>query len=583
MSSLRLAFAALFTLVLSPLAIAQSYTSILVFGDSLSDTGNFAHVTQGQYLVRIPGPIADYTDGHFTDGSDTRPAVGNYNGIWIEQLAATFPAKPPVANSLDGGTNYAYGFASTGTGTSTYSFTPSTTVTLPAGLPTSISVLVDNIGMQVTDYLTAHPTIPANTLVVVWGGANDLLTSKTTAAANTAVTGELAAIQQLVAAGARDILVPNVPPLGAIPRLNTNSTASQAATAATVAFNTGLKTGLTNLKTTNASSGITLNLLQLDVFSLVTAAIATPSVDGFVNVTASSQNVSGINPDMYLFWDDLHPTTAGHHAIALAAAALFAPAVATTTTVTSSALTANTGASVTFTANVSAAAGSPAGTVTFLDGGTSIGTGTLTGSGSTGMPATFTTTTLAAGTHTITASYGGGAGFLGSTSAAITETIVAPSITATLSTSTITVAAGASGTSTLTVTPAGGYTGSVSFTCGTVPLLTSCTIAPSSLAFTSSSAAQTATVTLSTGSKTSAALLLFPLGGIGMLLTLRRKRFNPATLVLLLMLSGVSLIEFTGCGGNRSSFTAKGTYPVVITVTPSTGAPSTLNLSLVVQ
>src|ERR1700712_2452351 len=102
MSALRFVFAALFTLVLSPFAIAQSYTSILVFGDSLSDTGNFAHVTKDQYLVRIPGPIVDYTDGHFTDGADTKPAAVNYNGIWIEQLAATFPAKPPVTNSLDG-------------------------------------------------------------------------------------------------------------------------------------------------------------------------------------------------------------------------------------------------------------------------------------------------------------------------------------------------------------------------------------------------------------------------------------------------------------------------------------------------
>src|SRR3954470_23245973 len=42
---------------------AQEYTSVVVFGDSLSDTGNVAHLTQEKYGVRIPGPLANYTDG----------------------------------------------------------------------------------------------------------------------------------------------------------------------------------------------------------------------------------------------------------------------------------------------------------------------------------------------------------------------------------------------------------------------------------------------------------------------------------------------------------------------------------------
>src|ERR1035438_6553274 len=51
---------------------APDYTSIVVFGDSLSDTGNVADLTQAKYGVRIPGPYADYTDGRFTDGGGTR-------------------------------------------------------------------------------------------------------------------------------------------------------------------------------------------------------------------------------------------------------------------------------------------------------------------------------------------------------------------------------------------------------------------------------------------------------------------------------------------------------------------------------
>src|SRR4029077_7830681 len=67
------------------------------------------------------------------------------------------------------------------------------------------------------------------------------------------------------------------------------------------------------------------------------------------------------------------------------------------------------GQSVTFTATVSPVApgaGTPTGTVTYLDGGSPIGSGTLSGG-----VATFTTSALAVGNHTITANYGGDGNF----------------------------------------------------------------------------------------------------------------------------------------------------------------------------
>src|SRR5262249_55792232 len=82
----------------------------------------------------------------------------------------------------------------------------------------------------------------------------------------------------------------------------------------------------------------------------------------------------------------------------------------TTTAVTSSANPSVVGQSVTFTATVAAAApgaGTATGTVTFLDGGSSIGTGALNGAGL----ATLTTSALAVGNHTITANYGGDGSF----------------------------------------------------------------------------------------------------------------------------------------------------------------------------
>jgi len=92
---LCLPLALLFTFT-AVLAHAQEYTSIVVFGDSLSDTGNVAHLTNAKYGERIPGPDADYTDGRFTDGADTLPAAQKYFGVWIEQFAAMLPSKPSI-------------------------------------------------------------------------------------------------------------------------------------------------------------------------------------------------------------------------------------------------------------------------------------------------------------------------------------------------------------------------------------------------------------------------------------------------------------------------------------------------------
>ena len=471
---------------ITPFSFAQTYTSILVFGDSLSDTGNVAHLTQSQYNVRIPGPLSGYTDGRFTDGKDTLPAATLYTGVWIEQLAATFPAKPAITNSLDGGTNYAYGFAFTGTGTS------------PLTLTTGITVNVDNVGQQVTDYLTAHPTVPANTLVVVWGGANDVINATSAAEISTAVTGELTAIQRLITAGATDLLIANLPPLGAIPRFNTTAN-SATVTAASQAFNTGLATGLAALPAANAS--VTLNLKPLDVFTLFNSVIASPSTNGLLNVTNKSQTDVTVNPDRYFFWDDLHPTTTVHHLLAVAAAALVVPPAPT------------------------------------------------------------------------------------------------PSISAALSPTSVTVPAGSTATSTLTVTPAGGFSGSVSITCGSLPTYAACnTGSTPPVTF---STAQKFPITITTNGSTSATpagLVPLVFSGSGLLLGFaasvsvlflfvsrrRAGRLNPGLLALIATLSVASLLGLSGCGGS-SHKTAAGTYTIPLTVTPSTGSATTANLTLIVQ
>ncbi len=93
---------------------------------------------------------------------------------------------------------------------------------------------------------------------------------------------------------------------------------------------------------------------------------------------------------------------------------------------------ADSGELVTFTAKIASSGGSlppinPTGTVTFLDGVTVLGTGTLDASGE----ATFSTSALAPGLHSIAASYAGTASYTGSvsTSPALLQTVLSATTT----------------------------------------------------------------------------------------------------------------------------------------------------------
>jgi hypothetical protein len=94
---------------------------------------------------------------------------------------------------------------------------------------------------------------------------------------------------------------------------------------------------------------------------------------------------------------------------------------ASTTTVSSSQNSVMVGQSITFTGRVVGSSGSPTGTVTFQDGSTKLGIGTLSGGG-----ATFQTQSLAAGIHNITATYSGDSNFNASASSVLSQTVDNP-------------------------------------------------------------------------------------------------------------------------------------------------------------
>jgi hypothetical protein len=171
----------------------------------------------------------------------------------------------------------------------------------------------------------------------------------------------------------------------------------------------------------------------------------------------------------------------------------------TTTTLGSSVNPSISGQPVIFAANVSPAnSGTPTGSVTFLDGAVTIGTGSLA-SGA----ASLSISTLAVGTHTITASYSGDSDFSASTSPEVSQVVSGPDFSISASALSGSLTAGQSSTSTITLTSQYGFSGTVTLTCSSgLPSGASCAFAPASLV--PSADGVTSTLTISTTAATPA-------------------------------------------------------------------------------
>lgn len=248
----------------------QGFEDIYVFGDSLSDDGNVFQATGGVYP-----PSPPYFQGRLSNGP-----------VWVEYLAPELGAES---------TNYAYGGASTGVGNAVFPTAP-----LPG--------LLSQVGL----FTQANPQADPNALYTVWAGANDYLFATATDPTEP-VTNISAAVSSLYDAGARNIMVFNLPDLGQLPSQNASPVISASLNAVSDAHNSGLAASLGIL-----SQQPDINIISVDVNSLFKQAIANPAEYGFTNVTDSCLTASSVcaNPNEYLFWDEFHPTTATHKLVA---------------------------------------------------------------------------------------------------------------------------------------------------------------------------------------------------------------------------------------------------------------------------
>jgi phospholipase/lecithinase/hemolysin len=299
------------TLLILPFpAWAGPFSQLVVFGDSLSDTGNTYALTNSTY----PPAAYGYDAGRFSNGP-----------IWVEQLASRLGVTTPTP-SLHGGLDYAFGGAATG----------STPLGDQLGTPAGYSPLLTPAGQfvanvpsmptQIADYISSLSGGKASpgALFILWGGANDFFDGQTDPSVPAQnIANELTT---LIGAGAKNFLIPNLPDLAETPYGIANPSLQPGLLALSAGFDYYLSADLAQVEAVNPGVRITL----LDTFNLFQQVQANPSQFGLTNVT----DMAILNPSAasrYLFWDDVHPTTVGHGLIANAAFDALTPEPASAT------------------------------------------------------------------------------------------------------------------------------------------------------------------------------------------------------------------------------------------------------------
>jgi hypothetical protein len=273
----------------------------------------------------------------------------------------------------------------------------------------------------------------------------------------------------------------------------------------------------------------------------------------------------------------------------------------TTTTLASNANPVFLSNSITFTATVTPTSGSmvPTGSVTFYDGPTAIGTGTLSASGSGASAiARLTTTGTVCGSHAMTASYPGDINNQSSQTGAMPEVIEDFSIASTGSSSgTVEPGLAASFTFTVSpVSPATTFPAAIALTATGLPKGATYSFSPASIA--SGAGSTTVTLTVITPITTMArnqspgqgarwpllavAILLLPLAG-----RFRRagRRLSRMLSLLLLAAAGITAAAaLNGCGGLSTGYFGQASSTSSIAVTGSSGALShNASVSLTVE
>jgi len=307
-------------------AHAQSFNKMVVFGDSLSDNGNFYAQTEGSI------PAAPYYQGRFSDGP-----------VWVEVLAKELNLDTKNTQQF---TDYAFALA----------WAADTNDEGSGGLvPLSWEI------KQYMENDATHGADAKDTLYVIWIGSNDYLKDRSDENDHVMVSNAINDIQKgihrLIANGAKHFLILNLPDLGQTPAAKQAGPAEAAhLTALAQQHNKALSAILRDEKAAHQD----VQFIEFDLAAYFDDLVHHPEKYNMSNVTTpcfakglgstdttppqtvqignkrielknhsafqTMQRLAGSNkqqeqdvcstPSTFLFWDYVHPTSTAHGLIA---------------------------------------------------------------------------------------------------------------------------------------------------------------------------------------------------------------------------------------------------------------------------
>ncbi len=284
---------------------------VIAFGDSLSDTGNLLN-RSANLIPNIEG----WFHGRFSN-----------NHVWIEYLASQL--KLPLYN-------WAFGAAHA------------------EDLESIYKIIAPTFGAQIDSWKAymrrAKNYQVENTLFVVFIGANDIKDTPNTV--ELLIQDVEVGLYELILAGAQQILVLNLPDISQAPQVrNGNPDAARIVKANVDDYNTRLKGVVEKLSSQKTPHSTTVKMVLFDIHTLFDDMLAAPGNYG-MNVTDKSC-VSGLHNNIgdyvirhpgrrpectavdakgWVFWDEVHPTTATHKMLADGAFQAVQPLLKTSST-----------------------------------------------------------------------------------------------------------------------------------------------------------------------------------------------------------------------------------------------------------
>ncbi|MBB5203503.1 phospholipase/lecithinase/hemolysin [Inhella inkyongensis] len=264
-------------------AVAQAvpYSQLIVFGDSLSDSGNLLARSQAYVPGVLPVglPQAPYYQGRFSDGRAAVEWLADDLGVALR--------------------NFSVGGATTGL--------------FNNQAPPLPGLLETGLRSQLAEFLSQGPA-DGQALYTVFGGANDFLVA-TPATANTIAAEAIGNLTQTVldlyGAGARNFLLPLLPDLGLTPRALASADGGVGAQQMALGFNAVLAAAYGQLAQMLPSAKLHVfdlaathhKLLQQSA-SIGISNTTSGCFSGFVGIPGALCN----DHSTHFYFDEIHPS-----------------------------------------------------------------------------------------------------------------------------------------------------------------------------------------------------------------------------------------------------------------------------------